>query len=410
MQQIRPGAGISRRSSRLVIPLAGVGGGVAIANVFYCQPLLATVATEFHVDPAAATSWSTLTQAGFAAGLLLVLPVGDVLDRRRLAPGLMLLASAALIASASAPNLAILALAGIAVGLASMVSQLLVAFAADIAPDAARGRVVAWVMTGVLLGAQLSRTVAGFLAQTGGWRSVYFTAAAATGLLAALLWLALPSSRNVASVTYRRVMESMVRLCIEEPELRLRAFYGALAMGAFSIFWTAAAFFLTGRPYHLSVAAIGLFSLTGLTAPGIAIVAGRLGDAGRSAEATGGFAALAVVGFAVAALGQDRLAWLAVAAALLTAGTIGLHVISQGVALRIKPGARSRLNAIYMTSFFLGGVAGSAAAGITFKTGGWLGVCAVGGGIMAVAALVWLYQRGLHLRAAARRAGTVART
>ncbi|HLZ27616.1 MAG TPA: MFS transporter [Chloroflexota bacterium] len=403
-------AGITLRPSPVLFPLTGLAGGVAIANVFYCQPLLATVANVFHVDPAAAATWSTLTQAGFAAGLLFVLPLGDVLDRRRLASALMLIASAALIASASAPNLAVLALAGIAVGLASMVSQLLVALAADMAPDASRGRVVAWVMTGVLLGAQLSRTVAGFLAQAGGWRSVYYTAAVAAALLSALLWVALPSSKTVGAVMYRTVLGSMVRLCVEEPELRLRALYGALAMGAFSTFWTAAAFFLTGRPHHLSVAAIGLFSLAGLAAPGVAFLAGRLGDAGRSSEATGGFAALAVLGFALAALGQHWLPSLAAAAALLTAGTIGLHVISQGVALRLRPGARSRLNAIYMTSFFLGGVAGSAAAGIVFKTGGWFAICALGGGVAAIAGLVWLYQRGLLVGSAPGRAVPAART
>lgn len=400
---------MSFRPSRLLIPLAGIAGGISIANVFYSQPLLATVANAFRIDPAAATSWPTLTQAGFAGGLLLVLPLGDVVDRRRLAPVLMLVASAALIASASAPNLAILALAGIAVGLASMVSQLLVALAADIAPDATRGRVVAWVMTGVLLGAQLSRPIAGFLAAAGGWRSVYYIAGGGAAVLAVLLWLTLPSSRTYAPVTYRNVMVSVLRLCVEEPELRLRALYGGLAMAAFSIFWTAAALFLAGRPHHLSVAAIGLFSLTGLAAPAIATLAGRLVDAGRAAEASGGFTALAVIGFAVAALGQGRLSSLAVGAVLLTAGTIGLHVSSQGVALRLRAGARSRLNAIYMSSFFLGGVTGSAAAGITFKTGGWLAVCGVGGGIAAVAASTWLYQGGLRLRAA-RRSMTVART
>lgn len=380
------------RASRWLIPLAGLAGGMAIANVFYSQPLLASVGAAFRTDPALTATWTTLTQAGFAAGLLLVLPLGDVVNRRRLAPALMVLGAASLAASALAPTLAILAFAGIAVGLASMASQLLVALAADIAPEAARGRVVAWVMVGVLLGAQLSRTVAGLLAQAYGWRSVYAVAAGGAVLMSALLWLNVPSSPKAGGVSYGRLMASVATLLVEEPVLRLRALYGAVAMAAFSIFWTAATFYLAGAPHHLSVAAIGFFSLAGLAAPAIAILAGRLVDAGRFGPATGAFSALAVGGFVLTALGSGHLSSLAVGAALLSAGTIGVHVTSQGVVLRLRSGARSRLNAVYMSSFFLGGVAGSAAAGLAFRDGGWTAVCALGTGFATISLALWLYE------------------
>lgn len=398
MQSTVPNELLGRRLSRWLIPLAGVAGGMAIANVFYAQPLLPVVAAAFHADPAATAAWTTLTQAGFAAGLLLVLPLGDVLDPRRLALALMLLAAASLTASALAPSLAVLSALGIAVGASSMVSQLLVALAADVAPDATRGRVVAWVMTGVLLGAQLARTVSGLVAQAYGWRSVYLASAIAATVVTGLLWLAVPTRRQTTRLTYAAVMASVARLVIEEPVLRLRALYAAITMAAFSVFWTAAGFYLAGPPHRLSLAGIGLFSLAGLAAPGVARLAGRLVDAGRSDAATAMFAGLTVAGYIFVALGGGALIILTAGAALLSAGSIGLHVTSQGVVFRLRSGARSRLNAVYMTSFFLGGVGGSAVGGVAIRDGGWTAVCVIGTGVAISAIALWLSNRALRLR------------
>jgi len=388
--QAPPDAPLSRR---LVLVFA-VACGLVVANVYYAQPLLETIARDFHAGSGAVGLVATLTQVGYAVGLALVVPLGDLLDRRRLIVTILCATTLALLAASAAPSVVALALVSLAIGGASVVAQILVPFAATLASDAERGRVVGTVMSGLLIGILLARTVAGLIGQVAGWRTVYGVAAALMVALIVVLWRELPRpQQHETTLTFGQLLGSLVPLIRKEPVLRRRAVYGALAFAAFSVFWTSVAFLLSRPPFGYSQAIIGLFGLVGVAGALSASVAGRLADRGHARAATGGFLIVTLAAFGLLALGARNVALLAAGVILLDLGVQGAQITNQSEIYRLRPEARSRLTTIYMTSYFVGGAVGSATSAVVFGLAGWSGVCLLGAGYIAAAVAFWLTEQ-----------------
>ncbi len=371
-------------ATSLVILLA-VATGVAVASNYYVQPLLPDIRQTFGSGVGATALIVTAAQIGYLAGLLFILPLGDLLERRRLVVVLSLVTALALVGAGLAPSLGLLYVAALVIGASSAVGQILVAFAASLASDAERGTVVGTVMSGLFIGILLARTAAGFLGAAVGWRGVYYVAGGVALLLAAVLRRKLPRYRESLKLSYPRVLASVASIFREQPVLRRRSLYGALSFAAFSALWTSLAFLLAGSPYHYGSATIGLFGLVGVAGAVMASVAGRLADRGLQLATTLATSAAIVVSFVLLWVGQDQLLVLLGAIVLLDLGCQGLHITNQSEIYRLLPHARSRVNAGYMTSYFLGGTFGSVGSALCYEFFGWDAVCALGASFGAVA-------------------------
>jgi predicted MFS family arabinose efflux permease len=374
---------------RSLVILFAVSCGMTAANLYYAQPLLADIAHTFHTGPATASLVVTAAQVGYGLGLAFLVPLGDLVRHRTMIPVLLGGTVLALVAAASAPRIAVLAGALAAVGVTSVVAQVLVPFAAHLASDDERGRVVGTVMSGLLIGILLARTVSGVLAQVAGWRAIYMVAAGWTVLLGVALRRFLPFDEPTLGLRYRELLLSVVALAREEPVLRRRALYGALTFAAFNILWTSLAYLLSGPPYYYSKAVIGLFGLLGAGGALCATVAGRLADRGLERWWTGIFLATVAGSAVLLALGGHRLWALMAGIVLLDLGAQGAHILNQHTIFRLRPDARSRLNTVYMVSYFIGGALGSTLTGVAYATDRWDGVSTLAGAMGLVALFLW---------------------
>lgn len=367
--------------------------GISVANLYYTQPLLDTLGRAFGLAGGSAGLIVTVTQLGYAVGLVLIVPLGDVLDRRRLIAGVSVLTAFALAGAAVAPSVGWFDLACVTVGLTAVVAQVLVPFAAHLATDEDRGRVVGRVMSGLLLGALLARVGSGLVADALGWRAVFWIAAGLMLTQSLLLWRLLPQGPGTAQLSYPQLLRSVAGLVRDEPLLRIRALYGMAVFGAFSVLWTGLPFLLARPPYHYGDSVIGAFGLLGVAGALTASFAGHLHDRGLSRFSTGGFLAVAVAAFVLMGLAPNHLLAIVAGVVLLDLGSQGTHVLNQSTIYQLRPEARSRLTTAYMTAFFVGGAIGSAAASAAFTRFGWSGVAAAGAALAAVGLGTWLALR-----------------
>ena len=363
---------------RGTVVLMSAAVGLCVASNYYAQPLLVTIARDLRLSATSAALVVTVAQVGYALGLVLVLPLGDLMERRRLVCGLTLATACSLALTAVAPNAGLL-LAGTALtGLLSVTAQVLVPFAADLATPHRRGQVVGTVMSGLVLGMLLARTASGALAAVGGWRTVYWVAAAAMAVLAATLHRALPQYRGSAGLRYGPLLRSTARLLADEPVLRARALLGLLAFACFSALWTSLAFLLSGPGYHWSDSEIGLLGLAGAAGAIAAQLAGRLADRGRTTLTTLVSALLLLGSWGLLALGAHQVAALIAGIVLLDLAHQGVHITNQSLIYALRPDARGRITSAYMTCYFVGGAIGSALVGVVHAHAGWNGVCLLG--------------------------------
>ncbi|MCW2959402.1 MAG: transporter [Solirubrobacterales bacterium] len=375
--------------SPALVRLLAIDCGATVAKLYYDQPLLDTIAHAIGVSSGTAGLIVTASQIGYAIGLVFVVPLGDLVHRRKLVCRLLLLTSLGLALTAAAPSIAILALGVCVVGTTSVVAQVLVPLASELAEEDDRGRVVGVVMSGLLIGILLARTVSGLIAEVGGWRLVYAVGAVLMLALTAALWRALPDTAPPSTLPYRGLLASVPKLIRREAVLRRRMAYGAMGMASFSALWTTLTFLLVREPYGYSDAVIGLFGLAGLVGAGSARFAGHLADGGREHAATGVFWLLVLAGWGFLALGTSSLAAIIVGIVLLDLGVQGQHILSQSMIYAAAPDARSRVTTAYMGSNFLWGAAGSAAGALAFSVGGWGAVCGLGGAFSMLAVVVW---------------------
>ena len=392
------------RLTPMLVLLFAIACGVSVANLYYAQPILHLIARTFGTSDGTAGLIVTFSQIGYAAGLAFVVPLGDLLTRRLLVPCALLCTSAALLVSAVSTSVTLLTVVALVVGLGSVVAQLLVPMAASLADDATRGKVVGQVMSGLLIGILLARTVSGVIAQLASWRVVFFVAAGATTVIAAVLFRWLPGESERPQLRYASLLRTTVRLFLEERQLRRRALFGACAMAAFSVFWTTSAFALSGPPYHYGVLTIGLFGLCGAAGAIMANFAGRWVDRGLHHRTTVLFTTLTGLSFLALWFGGHELVWMIVGILLLDAGVQGLQVTNQSVIYALAPDARSRITSAYMVCYFAGGAIGSALASALYDADRWAGVCALGGAIGAISLTLALHDRWAARQALAEQA------
>jgi predicted MFS family arabinose efflux permease len=379
--------------STLLLIMA-VAAGVSVANLYYAQPLLNTLATDFQVSEGAAGIIITMTQLGYALGLVLLVPLGDLIERRRLITRVSLAAVGALIAAALSPRLVWFDTACLFIGITAVVAQVLVPFAAHLARDEDRGRVVGRIMSGLLMGILLARVASGLVSDVLGWRGVYWIAAGMMLLQAIVLSRVLPAEPPQSKQSYAALLNSILHLMRDEPVLRRRIVYGMAVFASFSVLWTGLPFLLAPAPYRYSDTVIGLFGLLGVAGVLMASIAGHLHDLGHSRLATGGSLALVILGFVLMGVWPYHVIAIIVGIVLLDLGVQGTQILNQSTIYTLRPEARSRLTTAYMTCFFVGGAIGSAVAAASFTHFGWTGVAMTGGGFGAIGFLAWLSERG----------------
>ena len=372
-------------SSRLVWIMA-VACGVSVANLYYIQPILVDMGRTFHTSVNQMGIVATVGQIGFATGLLLIVPLGDSYSKRTLIVSLLIAVSIALIGIAIAPTLLFLMVASFAVGLTTIVPQVIVPFAATLASTLERGRVVGTVMSGLLIGILLARTVGGFIDAQFGWRTVYWIAATLMLMLAAILRIALPADHvQREKICYLRLLASLMKLARAEPVLREVGFFGAMAFGAFNVFWVTLAFFLATPPYHYGSEVAGLFGLVGVAGALAASVIGKLADRMEARYLTGIALLITLSSFLVMGLIGHWLWGLAIGVILLDLGTQGAHVSNQTRIYRLSAHIRNRANTVYMVPYFIGGSLGSFLGTYSWSLAGWTGVCITGGVLLLLA-------------------------
>jgi predicted MFS family arabinose efflux permease len=371
--------------------------GAIVANLYYAQPLLHTIAASLHVSAASAALLITVTQIGYAAGLLLLVPVGDIVRRRPLFTVLLAADTAALAASAASPGLALLGVFAFVVGLTSVVVQMLIPFAATLAADHERSKIIGTLLSGLLTGILLSRTFAGIVAQVAGWRGVYAIAALLTATTAVLLYRALPDRAREISVGYGAQLRAVSEVARTQPVLRWRALIGACGFAGFSAFWTTVSFLLAGPRYHFSQLEIGLFALAGTAGALVSAFGGRHLDARPRLRwpLTGAMIGLQLVSYGVITFGG--VGPYALSLVLLIVGVLGMDagvqanlLINNSVIYELLPAARSRITAVFMTTMFLGGAFGSIVGAHAYAAWGWTGATGSAGVFTLVAALGWL--------------------
>lgn len=361
-------------TTRLAV-LLSAACGLIVANLYYAQPLAGLIGPALGLSPAAAGLIVTLTQLGYGLGLLLIVPLGDLVENR----GLILLLSAsgiaALLGAALAGSPALFLGASLCIGLSSVSVQILVPYASHLAPEATRGRVVGNIMSGLMLGIMLARPVASLIAHQASWRAVFVLSASVLLLVSLVLARALPKRRPASGSGYGHLLLSMARLARTTPVLRRRALYHAALFAAFSLFWTTVPLLLAGPAYRFSQVGIAWFAFAGIAGAVAAPLAGRLADQGWSRAATGLAMLLVAASFLITHVGTPgsalALGFLVAAAVLLDFGVTTNLVIGQRALFLLGAECRNRLNGLYMATFFLGGALGSALGGWAYAQDGW---------------------------------------
>ncbi|EMI6683134.1 MFS transporter [Enterobacter kobei] len=380
--------------SPALILLMSVATGLAVASNYYAQPLLDTIARAFNLSASSAGFIVTAAQLGYAAGLLFLVPLGDMFERRMLIVSMTLLAAGGMLITASSQSLTMMIVGTALTGLFSVVAQILVPLAATLASPDKRGKVVGTIMSGLLLGILLARTVAGLLASLGGWRTVYWVASVLMVVMALALWRGLPKVKQENHLNYPQLLASVFSLFTQDKLLRTRALLGCLTFANFSILWTSMAFLLAAPPFNYSEGVIGLFGLAGAAGALGARPAGGLADKGKSHLTTTAGLVLLLLSWAAIWYGHVSVLALIVGILVLDLTVQGVHITNQTVIYRVKPEARNRLTAGYMTSYFIGGAAGSIISASAWQHAGWSGVCGIGAIVAALNLLVWW--RGYH--------------
>ena len=380
--------------SPALILLMSVATGLAVASNDYAQPLLDTIARAFDLSASSAGFIVTAAQLGYAAGLLFLVPLGDMFERRMLIVSMTLLAAGGMLITASSQSLTMMIIGTALTGLFSVVAQILVPLAATLASPEKRGKVVGTIMSGLLLGILLARTVAGLLASLGGWRTVYWVASVLMVIMALALWRGLPKVKQENHLNYPQLLASVFSLFTRDKLLRTRAVLGCLTFANFSILWTSMAFLLAAPPFNYSEGVIGLFGLAGAAGALGARPAGGLADKGKSHMTTSAGLVLLLLSWGAIWYGHVSVLALIVGILVLDLTVQGVHITNQTVIYRVKPDARNRLTAGYMTSYFIGGAAGSLISASAWQHAGWTGVCAIGAIVAAINLLVWW--RGYH--------------
>ena len=353
--------------------------GMIVANIYLAQPLVGMIGPDVGLGARSGTMIVSVTQLGYAAGMLLLVPLADLLENRRLVVVSVMASVPALLLAGFAHSGLVMLLAAACIGVTSVAVQMLVPLAAHLAPEAVRGRVVGNVMSGLLLGILLARPVASMVADVAGWRAVFFGAGGAMAVMALLLHRSLPVRRPSVTEHYGRLLATMFALPVRLPVLRQRALYQAACFAGFSLFWTGAPLLLAQK-FGFTQRGIAAFALVGAAGALVAPIAGRLADRGHTRIGSGLALAAVASAFAVALVGYGvhSVVLLAASGVMLDAGVQSSLVFGQREIYTLAPELRARLNGMFMAIFFTGGAVGSALTGPLLSGFGWPGLCALG--------------------------------
>lgn len=373
------------RSSALIIYAMAVAAGLAVANIYYNQPMLERI--EADLPGPFVGLVPVATQLGYAAGLLLIAPLGDVVDRRRLICIQFALLAIALIAAAAAPTGLLLATASLFVGITASVAQLIVPFAAHLSAPENRGAAIGKVLAGILAGILLSRTIAGFVATYAGWREMFWLGVPAAIGAGVMMWRLLPAIRPEANKSYGKLITSLGQLWRDLPELRIAAITQALLFAAFSVFWTVLVFRLQSPAFGFGPDIAGLFGIIGMTGILAAPLAGGYADRRGPRPVVLAGALLTLAAWLILGL-WGSIAGLVVGVIVLDFATQSALVSNQHIIFSLRPEARARLNTVLMGTMFIGGAAGSAAGMFIWTRGGWTGVSVLGTALGIFASLI----------------------
>lgn len=366
-----------------VLLLMAIACGLCAGGNYFNQPLLHSISLDLGISETKAALTVTVAQVSYALGLLFIVPLGDKLDRRQLSVGLMVLAAIGQFISSFAHNSGMLFTGVGMAGLFSVAAQVLVPMAAILSAPSRSGRAVGMVMSGLLTGILLARSVAGLLSGIGGWSTVYVVSGVIMLVIASTLWFKLPASRNPHAAGYLSILASLFTLLREQPRLRTRALMGGLAFASVSALFSTMALLLAGPAHGLSDVAIGLVGLAGVMGAMMASLAGRLADRGLGDTVSTVSVILLVISWGLLWLGIDNLWWFLAGMLIIDLALQGVHINNQTIIFALLPQARSRLNAVYMTSYFIGGASGSTLGTVAWTQGGWTGTCVLGA-ILAV--------------------------
>ncbi len=371
-----------------IILLMSVATGLAVASNYYAQPLLHTIGQQFSISNATAGTIVTTAQLSYAVGLMLLVPLGDMFERRSLIVLMNLLSAGGLLISAFSTSISMLIIGTALTGMLSVVAQILVPFAATLAAPHERGKAVGTVMSGLLLGILLARTAAGALADVGSWRTVYWVAAILMLCMSAVLWRVLPRYQSPTAMSYPQLLGSILRMFVEEPLFRARSLIGGLLFAAFSMLWTPLTFLLAGPPYEYSNTTIGLFGLARAAGAYAANRFGRLADRGLGNLATRVGLLLLLGSWGLMAFGQVSVLALLAGILVQDLAIQGVHVTNTSSIYRLRPEARSRLTAGYVTCYFIGGASGSLVSSWLYAHFGWPAVV-IAGAVLAALTLAY---------------------
>ncbi|QHL89147.1 MFS transporter [Nibribacter ruber] len=370
-----------------------IATGMVVANLYYNQPLLGSIAATFHVPEGKTGTISMLTQIGYAVGMLFIIPLGDMLRRKRLIMVDFAAIIGALLFAAFAPTVEMLMLASFLIGATSIIPQLLLPMAAHLAKPEERGKTVGFVMSGLLIGILLSRTVSGYVGAQLGWRAMFLIAAGMMAVLWGILFFLLPEVQPQFKGSYKNLMASLLHLIKREPMLRLVSLRGAFCYATFGAFWTTLVFLLQEPPFNAGSDVAGLFGLVGAAGALGASYMGRLTDRGNSFTITTYCIGLIVVSYVVFGAFSSSIAGLVIGVILLDIGVQATHISNQTFIFSLLPEARNRLNTIYMVTYFVGGASGTFLASRAWQLWKWNGVVGVGLAFSLLALLlhlIWL--------------------
>jgi predicted MFS family arabinose efflux permease len=394
-------------SSGMVLLLA-FASGLIVANLYYAQTLVGPISAATGLSPQAAGLIVTLTQIGYALGLLFVVPLGDLLENRRLVVSALLFTAVALMVAAFSTSAWLFLAAALAIGVGSVAAQVLVPFAAHLSKEATRGQAVGKVVSGLLLGIMLARPVASLVAAHTSWHVVFGGASLAIVALAALLRAKLPERVPTAPMPYAKLIGSLWHLFASTPLLRRRAAYQAGLFGSFSLFWTVTPLMLASPAFHLSLTGIAIFALVGMAGAIASPIAGRLADAGHTLTATAAALVLGVIGFALPLFAPDSrivaLGLLVLASIILDMGVAANLVLGQRAIFSLGADVRSRLNGLYLAMFFAGGALGSALGAWVYASYGWHAALLTGMAFPGLALVYWISEYAAAASAAQRAA------
>ncbi|BAY91111.1 MULTISPECIES: MFS transporter [unclassified Tolypothrix] len=375
-------------ANRTTVFTLAIACGLAIANVYYNQPLLADISRSFHISVQQVGFIPTLTQVGYATGLLFLVPLGDRLERKQLIIKMFGLLSCTLVAVAISPNIIWLGVASFLLGFSSIVAHLILPFVAQITPPNQRGKVIGTLMSGLIISVLLARSVSGFVGKLMGWPGIYWISAGVMIVLALAIRQQLPENRSSSQMSYPELMQSLAHLTYEQPVLREAAFNIALIFCAFNVFWVTLVFLLESPVYNYDSQVAGLFGLVGLVGAGTSSLVGRLVDKWGARRVVGIALCCALSGFTILWLTGTHLMGLILGVIILELGMHSAYLSNQIRVYNLVPNAESRLNTVYMVINYSGGALGSLLGSYSWVIGQWNGVCALGLFLLSLAVIL----------------------